>query len=80
MESGSQKPSGVYAMFGTIILWYIYSQGFIWGQFFLGGGNLHICTYIHTCPAQRKHDVVYSMIFKTTLMNTACISGFLSKL
>ena len=50
------------------------------------GGNLHIYLYvhmyIHTCVARhgvvwRKHDVVYSMILKTTLMHAACISGFL---
>ena len=29
--------------------------------------------------AWRKHDVVYSMILKTTLMHAACISGFLSE-
>ena len=52
------------------------------------GGNLHIYLYvrmyIHTCMARRsvawrKHDVVYSMILKATLMHAACISGFLSE-
>ena len=52
------------------------------------GGNLHIYLYvrmyIHTCVARQgvvwhKHDVVYSMILKTTLMHAACISGFLSE-
>ena len=49
------------------------------------GGNphiyLHVRMYIHTCVAWcgvawRKHDVVYSMILKTTLMHAACISVF----
>ena len=44
------------------------------------GGNLHIYLYvrmyIHTCVARRgvawrKHDVVYSMILKATLMQHA---------
>ena len=36
---------------------------------------VHICTHAR---AQCKHDVVYSMILRTTLKDAACISGFLS--
>ena len=37
-----------------------------------GGGGTYtsvICMYIHTRVGQRKHDVVYSIILKTTLMH-----------
>ena len=60
---------------------YMYT-GFYLGSNFLGGERTHlfirmyVCIYTH---AWRKHDVVYSMILKTTLIHAACISGFLSE-